>query len=81
MTVDTSRSDLLQHGTEDDDLVALAHEFAAKELRPVAAEYEESGTYPHEIVRKAASVGLAAYDLPEEYGGGGVTSITVSISA
>ena len=57
------------------ELVALAHEFAANELRPVAPHYDETEEYPIEIVRKAAAVGLTVYDLPEVYGGGGIGSI------
>src|SRR3954453_23231723 len=59
----------------DDELVGLAHEFAEREMRPNAAAYDESGEFPWEIVHRAAELGLASYDLPEEYGGGGVTSL------
>ncbi len=57
------------------ELVALAHEFAANEIRPVAPHHDETEEYPTEVIRKAATVGLTAYDLPEAYGGGGVESI------
>jgi acyl-CoA dehydrogenase len=56
------------------ELVALAHEFAANEIRPVAAGYDESEEFPAEVVRKAATVGLTSFDLPEAYGGGGIDS-------
>ncbi|GAA4012745.1 acyl-CoA dehydrogenase family protein [Streptomyces plumbiresistens] len=79
MTITTNAAQLLGQSEEENDLVALAHEFAAKELRPVAAHFEESDEYPYELVRKAASIGLAAYDLPEEYGGGGITSMLTSV--
>ena len=57
------------------ELVALAHEFAANEIRPVAAHHDETEEYPAEVIRKAAAVGLTVYDLPEDHGGGGVESI------
>jgi len=59
----------------DDELVELAHDFAEREMRPQAAAYDESGEFPWDIVHRAAELGLASYDLPEEYGGGGVSSL------
>jgi acyl-CoA dehydrogenase len=41
-------------------------------LRPVALAVDESEEYPLEQVRRAAELGLTCYDLPVEYGGGGV---------
>jgi acyl-CoA dehydrogenase len=35
-----------------------AHEFAEREIRPVAAEYDETEDFPWPVVRKAAEVGL-----------------------
>jgi acyl-CoA dehydrogenase len=60
-------------------LVELAHDFAAREIRPRAAEYEESAEFPWDVVRKAATVGLHAYELPEEYGGAGVESLETAV--
>jgi acyl-CoA dehydrogenase len=57
------------------DLVALAHEFAANEIRPVAPHFDESEALPTEVIRKAAAIGLTSFDLPEAYGGGGVDSV------
>lgn len=57
------------------ELVALAHEFAEKEIRPVAADFDGSEEYPWDVFHKAAEVGLVSYDLPEEHGGGGIDSL------
>jgi acyl-CoA dehydrogenase len=35
-----------------------AHEFAEREIRPVASEYDESEDFPWPVVKKAAEVGL-----------------------
>ncbi len=51
-----------------------AHKFAENEIRPVAAEYDESGEFPWPIVEKAHEIGLTNFYFPEEYGGGGITS-------
>jgi acyl-CoA dehydrogenase len=60
------------------ELVALAHEFAEKELRPVAAAYDQSEEYPWAVLHKAAEVGLTYFHFPEEYGGGGIHSLLTS---
>ena len=62
-----------------DELVARAHEFAANELRPVALPYDESEEFPWHELHRAAELGLTCYDLPQEYGGGGVTGLSDSI--
>ena len=36
----------------------LAHDFAQKEIRPVAWEYDRDATWPEQIIRKAWDVGL-----------------------
>lgn len=50
-----------------------AHEFAEKEIRPVAREYDEQEEMPWPVLHKAHEVGLTTYGIPEAYGGGGVT--------
>jgi acyl-CoA dehydrogenase len=52
----------------------LAHEFAAKEIRPRAAEYDKRSTHPADVVAKAHEVGLLNPHLPEEYGGAGLSA-------
>ena len=58
---------------EQKALRELAHDFAVKEIRPVAWEYDRDGTWPEEIVRKAWEVGLMNTHVPEEYGGPGAS--------
>ena len=57
---------------EQKDLRELAHDFAEKEIRPVAWEYDKDGTWPQEIIEKAWEVGLMNTHIPEEYGGPGL---------
>jgi acyl-CoA dehydrogenase len=57
---------------EQRELRALAREFAEKEIRPKAAEYDEHQTHPADIVAKAHEVGLMNVHLPEELGGPGL---------
>jgi acyl-CoA dehydrogenase len=56
---------------EQRNLREMAHDFAAKEMRPVAWEYDRDGTWPQDIVEKAWDVGLMNSHIPEEYGGAG----------
>ena len=49
-----------------------AHDFAARELRPIAIECDESGHYPPELIKKGHQAGLISFRYPEEYGGAGV---------
>lgn len=57
---------------EQTDLQTLAHNFAEKEIRPVAHEYDEEEEVPWGVLEKAAQMGLLSYFIPEKYGGGGV---------
>jgi alkylation response protein AidB-like acyl-CoA dehydrogenase len=55
---------------ESEDLIALTREIAAKELAPVAGEYEAAERFPREIFRLLGRTGLLGLPYPEEYGGG-----------
>src|ERR671911_425589 len=57
---------------EQRELRRLAREFAEKEIRPKAAEYDEHSTHPADIIATAHEVGLMNPHLPEEYGGLGL---------
>jgi acyl-CoA dehydrogenase len=60
---------------EQKDLRELAHNFAEKEIRPVAWDYDRDAIFPQEIIEKAHEVGLMNVELPEEYGGAGLHSL------
>ncbi len=61
--------------TEEQKLMQkTAHEFAQKEMRPVSLEYDKKGEMPWDVVKKAHEIGLDTAFIPEEYGGGGITS-------
>ena len=47
----------------------LAHDFAEKEIRPRAADYDVQMTHPADVVEKAHAVGLMNLHVPTEYGG------------
>ena len=56
---------------EQRNLRELAHDFAVKEIRPVAWEYDRDSTWPEDVIEKAWQVGLMNSHIPEEFGGAG----------
>jgi len=50
----------------------LAREFAAKEIAPYAAQWDESCTFPWEAVRKLADLNLLGIIFPQADGGAGL---------
>jgi acyl-CoA dehydrogenase len=51
------------------DLRETLRRFVAREITPYAADWDEAGTFPRELYRKAAEVGLLGLGFPDEYGG------------
>ncbi len=51
----------------------LAHDFAEREIRPVAWEYDREATWPRSVIEKAWEVGLMNAHIPEAYGGAGAS--------
>ena len=64
---------------EQKALRELAHEFAEKEIRPKAAEYDEHQTHPADVIAEAHEVGLMNPHVPEELGGAGLGSMDGAI--
>src|SRR5258708_36134734 len=61
---------------EQEEIKGLAHEFAEKEIRPVAAHYDETEDFPWPVLKKAHEVGLTPVaSMPEAYGGGGLDMV------
>lgn len=60
-------------------LVDTVRGFIAEELAPLEAQVEETGILPEEIAReifeKSKSLGLYAMNIPEEFGGGGLSAL------
>jgi alkylation response protein AidB-like acyl-CoA dehydrogenase len=63
---------------EQEQMRQLAHKFAEQEIRPRAVSYDESEETPWDVIQKAGQIGLTSFAYPEEYGGGGVTSVLTS---
>ena len=58
--------------SEQEQLQALAREFALKEIIPVAAQHDREERYPERVIEKAFEVGLLNSIIPEHAGGLGL---------
>lgn len=52
-----------------------ARDFAQKEIAPVAAEFDESGEFPHATIKKMGELGFMGIEMPEQYGGAGMDTL------
>lgn len=52
-----------------------ARDFAQNEIAPIAAEFDESGEFPVETIRKMGEMGFMGIEVPEEYGGAGMDTL------
>lgn len=67
--------------TEDQKMLkSMLHDFATKELEPVAAQIDETAAFPTEEVRKIADLGLMGLTIPEKYGGSGKGKVELCIA-
>jgi acyl-CoA dehydrogenase len=67
----------------NDEQLALqdtARRFAKEEIAPVAAEYDQSGEFPREIMKKAWEIGLSSTCIPPEHGGVGLSAVDSCIA-
>ena len=67
--------------TEEQRMIQeMAQSFAQKEVLPKAAELDETGRFPEELVRQMAGLGLMGIAVPEEYGGAGMDNVCYAIA-
>ena len=52
-----------------------ARDFAQNEILPIAAEFDESGEFPHATIKKMGGMGFMGIEVPEEYGGAGMDTM------
>jgi len=61
----------LQLTKEQEMTRKMVRELAAKELAPIAAEIDETGRFPREVIEKMADAGLFGILIPPPFGGTG----------
>ncbi len=60
---------------EQQMIQAAARDFAQNEIVPIAAEFDASGEFPLDTIRKAGELGFMGVEIPEEYGGAAFDTI------
>src|SRR2546428_13369701 len=66
--------------TDDQELLRRSvREFADTEIRPHTSEWDNAQHFPIEIVPKLGELGLMGIQIPEEYGGAGMSAIDYCI--
>ncbi|NLG77969.1 MAG: acyl-CoA dehydrogenase [Xanthomonadaceae bacterium] len=58
---------------------SAAREFAQGEVAPIAAKFDASGEFPFETIRKAGELGFMAVEVPAEYGGAGLDTVSYAV--
>lgn len=66
---------LIQLTDEHEMIRQAARDFARKEIAPIAAEFDESGDFPFETIKKMGAMGLMGIETPEDYGGAGMDTL------
>lgn len=64
---------------EEKDLQLMVREFMEKEVAPGLGEYDEKNYMPDEIVQMGIEMGLHCMNIPEEYGGMGLSAKAMSV--
>ena len=67
--------DKLFFNEEHKMLVKMARDFADNEITPIAAELDESESFPRALVDQMAELGLMGIPIPEELGGAGMDTV------
>jgi len=54
----------------------MARDFAQREIGPIAAEIDVEGRFPTETIKKMGELGFMGVEIPEEYGGTGMDTLS-----
>jgi hypothetical protein len=65
---------------EQQEVRALARDFARREMAPVSRRFDEAQEFPHEVVVGLASTGLMGALVPEEYGGAALDYVSYALA-
>lgn len=67
--------------TKEQEMVRkLMHDFAEKEVKPLAAEVDELERFPRETVEKMVKCGMMGIPFPKQYGGAGGDNVAYAIA-
>ncbi|MGJ3240081.1 MAG: acyl-CoA dehydrogenase family protein [Anaerolineae bacterium] len=81
MVIHDPQRNLTVNFTEEHEmLVKMVRDFATNEIAPVAAEFDESGAFPLENIKKMGAMGLMGIEVPEEYGGAAMDTLAYALT-
>ena len=60
---------------EHKEILEMVHDFAVNEVKPLAAEIDQTEEFPTKNVEMMAEMGLLGIPFPEEYGGSGLDTL------
>lgn len=60
---------------EQKEMQQLVRKFTQDEIIPKAAQHDQTGEFPHDIIKKAWSLGFMNLHIPQEYGGPGLGDV------
>jgi alkylation response protein AidB-like acyl-CoA dehydrogenase len=66
---------MFQLSPEHEMIRQAARDFAQKEIAPIAAQFDETGDFPFQTIRKMGEMGFMGIETPEEYGGAGMDTL------
>jgi alkylation response protein AidB-like acyl-CoA dehydrogenase len=53
-----------------------ARRFAQEEIAPIAAQFDETGDFPSQTIKKMGEMGFMGIEIPEAYGGAGMDTLS-----
>ena len=69
----------LIYSEEQKELISLVRDMAENEIKPYVQELDEKGECPRELFKYAFDMGLHMLEIPEEYGGTGLSYETTAM--
>jgi len=77
MAVDIAPGSMSLSLTPEQEMIRReARRFAQERIVPIAAHFDETGEFPSETVAEMGRMGLMGIEVPEEYGGAGLDTIS-----
>ncbi|MDW8426039.1 MAG: acyl-CoA dehydrogenase family protein [Meiothermus sp.] len=74
MIADRPRDLWFELDTEERQIIGALRDFLQAEVAPTATERDETGAFPFEIVKKLGELGVMGAQVPEPYGGAGLST-------
>jgi alkylation response protein AidB-like acyl-CoA dehydrogenase len=70
-----SEEGLFPFSSEHTMIRQAARDFAQNEIAPIAGEFDETGDFPRDTIRKMGEMGFMGIEVPEEFGGAGMDAL------